>query len=519
MKISIRLKLVVAISLLVMVLFSTAAYMFVGEKKVELAHDIYRNALAFGRLTAAKIVADYDLYLAQNSFVYFNREIAEIFRQNDDIGVVRVVSYNGQLLYDSSRDGEQRYEGPVRMVTDEGVLSEVRSENISVLTQDGRIVFLKEDSYVDWNERDIEPLAEGEMLQHIVVPASDKYAIFYHLDYANLEERIDRVVERIIYLAVFGFLLGVGMSLVMSKRITKSVEQLVYGAERIATGDFKVRVDIKTRDEMKFLGDAFNKMAVDLEASVGAKLYQERVGRELELARQIQKQLVPEIVPKIEGLDIAAGLLPAEEIGGDIYDFIPLSDSKMLMYLGDVTGHGVPAGIVSSIANALLFGYCDDGDLKKVLIDVNRVLDAKTMPTMFMTLCLMKWDADCGKFSYANAGHEQILHFKTAEKKSVFLSSHGIALGMLPDISQKTGVDEVALKSGDFMVIYSDGIPEAWKNEKEKYGHEKLMELVNGLGGMPTAEAIKQAILADVKQYMGNFKQVDDITIMVIKKI
>lgn len=517
--VSIRSKLIVAISLLVAILFAVAAYLFINEKKTELAHDIYVNSLAFARLTSPKISRDYDLYLAQNSFVYFNREIESVFAQNADIGSIAVISYDGELLYDSERDKEKQYEGEARYIEGEVLLAQLKSENISVLTQDGRVVFLKGDEYVDKDEKPVVSLKVGALVDRIVVPGDEKYSVVYHLDYTNLEKRVARVIERILYLALFGILLGVVMSLMMSAQITKPVAKLVEGAGEIAKGDFKVRVDVKTHDEMKFLADAFNKMARDLESSVEARIYKERVGRELELARQIQQRLVPSIIPKVEGIDLAAGLLPAEEIGGDIYDFLPLDHEGMLMYLGDVTGHGVAAGLVSSVANALLFGYADGGDLKKILIDVNRVLKFKTMPTMFMTICLMKWDSASGKFSYANAGHEQIIHFRAAEKKAVFLPSHGIALGMVPDISAKTTVDEVVVKKDDVLVIYSDGIPEAWKNEHEKYGDERLLKVVESFGNMRSSEAIKEAILADVKQYMGSYKQVDDITIMVLRKV
>ena len=108
MKISIRSKLILAISTLIVVLFSIASSLFINEKKRELADDIFVNTLAFSRLTAPSIAYFYDLYLIQNSFVYFNREIAEIFEQNDDVSVVEVVSYDAEGLYNSSYDVDKK---------------------------------------------------------------------------------------------------------------------------------------------------------------------------------------------------------------------------------------------------------------------------------------------------------------------------------------------------------------------------------------------------------------------------
>ena len=324
-----------------------------------------------------------------------------------------------------------------------------------------------------------------------------------------------------IYLALFGILLGMILSFFMSTQVTKPVAKLVAGAREIAKGIFTTRVNIKTSDEIGFLGDAFNGMAKDLEESMEAKLYKERVTRELELATQIQQQIIPaqDKIPKVKGLEIAAGLLPAEEIGGDLYDFLLRENDKLMMYLGDVTGHGVPAGIVSSISNALLYGYQGFADLKQIIIKVNHVLKAKTMPNMFMTLCLMEWDSANEKFSYVSAGHEKLIHFSTRDKKAKLTPAGGIALGMLPDISANVKIENVSLDVGDFIIVYSDGIPEAWNNKKQAYGMDRFVNFVQESAmKMNTAEELKKAILEDVKKFSGDFKQMDDITLIVMRR-
>ena len=525
MKITIRSKLIIAISTLMVVVFAVAASLFVNEKKKEFAQDIYLNMLAFARLTGPTVTYDYDLYLAQNSFVYFNREMAKIFKQNADIGAIKVISYDGEVLYDSKADIEKKYEGDVRKVTDESLLSQVQSKNISMQTVDGQILFLKPNAngdftFVDKNEKPIAGLESGTLLNYLVISGSDKYSVQYTFDYKNLNDRIESMRMRIIYLAAFGIMLGMMMSFVMSAQVTKPIGQLVEGADKIGKGDFKARVNITTHDEMSFLGSSFNQMAADLEKNIAAKIEQDRVKSELKIAGQIQDHLVPDDkdIPKIEGLEIAADLVPAEEVGGDIYDFIKV-ENRLLMYLGDVTGHGVPAGIISSISNALFYGYAGLGDLKKILLEVNRVLKAKTLPTMFMTLCLMQWDALAKKFSYASAGHEQILHYKAATKQAEYKSAGGIALGMLPDISQHVNVVDIDFQPGDYLVIYSDGIPECWKNEKELYGPERLKQALEKFAALGDSDAVKKAILADVSEFAAGYKQMDDITIMVIKRV
>lgn len=526
MKINIRSKLMLAISLLMVVVFSVSAVLFIQEKKTEMADDIYHNVLSFSKLTASQIIENYDLYLAQSSFVYFNKEIQSLFEKNNNISAVKIISFNGEILYDSETDVDKKYEGEER-IADKNLLEQVQSENISLKTIDGNIYFIKTDdngkiSYLDRSEKGIDALKIGTFIDYLIIPASQKYSVLYKFDYKTLQERVFLMMERIVYLALFGILLGVVFSFFMSSKITKPVSALVFGVKKIAKGDFKTRVDITTKDEIGFLGESFNAMAKDLEFSVEAKVYKERVTRELELAMQIQDQLIPneDEIPKMDGIDISAGLIPAEEIGGDIYDFIKVGKDKLLMYLGDVTGHGVPAGIVSSISSALFYGYSEIEDLKKIIINVNKVLDVKMMPNMFLTLCLLEWNASNKKLSYVNAGHEQLIHCSLKNKKTGLLATGGIALGMVDDITPHVKLNTVELEKGDFLIVYSDGIPESWKNENENYGIERLVKFVGEASKtVKTAKEMKEAILKDVKEFAAGYKQMDDITIIVVKRV
>ncbi|MFA5947691.1 MAG: SpoIIE family protein phosphatase [Candidatus Gracilibacteria bacterium] len=524
MRFPIRQKLVVAISMLVILLFSLLAYLFISEKKVEMADDIYVNSLAFSKLTSPSIADNYDLYLAQNSFVYFNREIKGFFEQNRDVSKIDVISYDGKILYDSNEDKDKKYEGNPRYVVDSDMKDQLTSENISFKTLDGRIFYLKEDEnkktiFVDQNEKAISAPEKGTFIKYFMVPVTEKYAVSYEITYDNLNFRIALMAERIIYLAIFGIFLGMIFSFVMSRQITNPISKLVFGVNKIATGDFKTRVEIKTHDEIKFLGDAVNKMAEDLDASMEARLYKERVTSELKIATTIQKQLIPKDIPKIPGVDISAGIIPAEEIGGDMYDFIQINKDRLMFYLGDVTGHGVPAGIVSSIANALFYGYANEIDLKKIMVHVNKVLKAKTMTNMFMTLCLMEWNNFDKKFRYVSAGHEQIIHYKAKEKIAELKPAGGLALGMSPTIEPLLKVNNIDFQIGDYLVIYSDGIPEAWRNEKECYGMERFIAATQQFGNdLVTADALKEAFLADVEQFRNGYTQMDDITIIVVKR-
>jgi len=521
---SLKTKLVLAISALIVVLFGFTTFIFINEKSAELARDIYEHTRNFAELTAADIFSSYDLYLAQKSFVYFNRDLRATFEKLGDLADLQLIKYSGEILYDSKTEKNQQYEGPARMVSDKVLLEQVRSRNPSILTQDtNRVVYLKrtetgETLNVDVNEQAVSPFSPDEKMVYLVQPASDDAVVVYYVSYQSLYDSVNQMMIRSIMLAFFGIGIGILMAFLYAGSITKPLKKLTEGAGILAKGDFKYRVEVKTKDEISVLAHAFNKMAQDLEISTKALVYKERVAKELELAAKIQKEILPKEIPKMPGLDVSAGLIPAEEIGGDSYDFIKIGDNDLLMYLGDVTGHGVPSGIVVSVANALIYNYSKTTDIKEMLVSVNRILKDKSSANMFMTLVMLKWEGLARKLRYVSAGHEQMIHYHAKEKKVTLTPAGGVALGMISNISALLKEQEVIMEIGDTLVIYSDGIPECWKNEKEMYGMSSLKRAVSDYSDLPTAFAIRNALIADVKEYEGKYKQMDDITLIVLKR-
>ncbi|MFC1655395.1 SpoIIE family protein phosphatase [Patescibacteria group bacterium] len=520
---SIKAKLVAVITILVFGLFSAAAFLLIKEQQKESTQDIFFKARSFSELTSPLIVENYNLYLAQNGFVYFNREMAGIFQKTQDIDAIQVFEYSGRVLYDSVLESEKQYQGPERPITDPDLLEQTQAHNPSVHTQEGRTIYLKEDEdgnyeYVDNNEQSIEDLGALERLDYLVYPINDEFAVLFHVNYQRLDDLIKAAALRIVFLAVMGMIVGLLTIIFFANRITKPLKKLTASSGIIAKGDFQHRVTIKTHDELELLGNAFNKMAEDLDKSTKALVYKERVAKELEVAQKIQADLIPKNIPKLEGLDISAGLIPAEEIGGDVYDFLKRDDQNTMFYLGDVTGHGVPSGILGSIANALFFSKLENPNLKEIMVEVNKVIKAKSLANMFLTLCLLNWETTQKKLTFVNAGHEPILHYSKANNSVSVIKSGGIALGMFPDISKMINEQEIQIQPGDYIVLYSDGIPEAWKNEKENYGMERFQSSVQQFGSLENSTAIRNAILQNVKEFIGDYKQMDDITIMIVKR-
>lgn len=526
---SLKSKLILGISIFIIVLLTIVAFIQIHEKEKELINDIFNRSRSFAELTSDKLIEDYKLYLIPNSFIYFNREVQDIFSKNEDIDWIKIVGFDGEVFYDSKEDVGQKYQGEIRMISDEKIIEQIKSKNFSVKASDSdQIVFYKKETLadgriifdaVDRNENMITDIKVDQKVDYMVQPTDDEYIVIYGIRYDSLVERVKATQYRILLLALFGVALGILLAIVFGSTITKPLAALKKGAEVLSTGDFSYRVKINTKDEIRQLADTFNKMAEDLQESTKAMIYKERVGKELELARQIQDALIPKNIPQVAGLDIAAGLIPAEEIGGDCYDFLMPNKNELLFYLGDVTGHGVPSGIMVTIANALFYSYADRGmKLNELLEEVNEVIKAKTLPNMFITLVLMNWKIKEKKFSYVSAGHEKIVYYSAKKDEVSLLPSGGLALGMVKDIGKLLKVYEMSLDKGDVLIIYSDGIPEAWNTSKEMYGMERFQEKVKRYAKFSSALAIKNSVMSDVYMFRQGFKQMDDITCVVVKK-
>lgn len=519
---SIKTKLILGLSILVIFLFSVTAFLLIDEKQKELSQDIYTKARAFSELTAPKITDLYTTLLAEKSFVIFNSEIKDIFHKDEDVKELRLYSFSGDVLYDSAQERDRAYEGATRKITDSDLAARVKSNLPSYLLSDGRTVYLKKDAQgqygaVNENEKEIAQISDTDEIVNIVYPLQSKFAVAFDVTYENLHARVVHTTERIVFLLVFGVLLGLGFGFFFSKRITTPIEKLTQGALVLAKGDFTTRVTVTTRDEVGVLAQTFNTMAHDLEISTKALVYKERVEKELEIAAHIQSQLIPATLPQIAGLDIAASVIPAVEIGGDCYDFIQIDPKTHLIYLSDVTGHGVPSGIVGSVANALIYSYAKSPSLIDILINTNHVLKEKTVSNMFMTLLMMRYRE--GAVDYVSAGHPEMLHYVASDKKVITEKGGGIALGMVPDIANRVSESSVQFGTGDCIVLYSDGIPEAGSERGEQYGMQRFKRALNDHGDLTSAGAIRNALVADVKEFMGKSEQLDDITLVVLKRV
>lgn len=520
---SIKTKLVLAVSILIIFLFSTAGYLLIDEKDKELTDDIYLRARSFAEMSVSEIVSDYEEFLKEGAFVFFNREINDIFRKNEDISEIVLTSYTGNILYSSVEERQRQYEGKKRAIEQNEFSDRIQAVHPSFKLSSGRIVYLDKDEdgnfkYLDSLGVQTPEITNTERIEDIIYPYEGTYAVTYVMTYKFLDERIYNTTERIVLLTVFGILMGLGAFYLLASGITRPLKKLKEGVLVIAKGNFAGRVFVKTKDEIGVLAESVNKMAAELEESMKALVYRERVAKELEVAAKIQQDLLPKKIPAVKGLEIAVGLVPAVEIGGDCFDFLQPDSQNTMIYIGDVTGHGVPSGLVVAIANAIVFSLSRKKNIKDVLIETNNILRAKTSASMFLTMLLVNWNSSSNILSYVSAGHERMIYYSSKKKKVSIFESGGVAMGILPDISGLLTEKKISLDKGDILLMYTDGITEARSGDGELFGVSRLADSLGIHAVNESVDVIKQGIFADVKMFTGGVTQQDDMAVVVMRK-
>ncbi len=316
-----------------------------------------------------------------------------------------------------------------------------------------------------------------------------------------------------------GVLLFLVLTLLVSFSVIFSpLTKIIREMKALLTGRPYRHVMTDKQNEIGVLAHFFNEVTRSLENISGEVKVHQRIRKELDSAQDIQRLLIPTEAPEIPGLCISAKTRPASEIGGDTFDFYK-KDSRYFLYIGDSTGHGIPAGIVMVMVDALLETFIDLKDsLTDILISLNRYLKPHLKPTMFMTMILLEWIPEKHALQWAGAGHEYLIHFKTRQGQIETLKSGGIGVGMIADNTKLVQEQTLILEENDFVVLYSDGIVEAKNMAGETYDLKRLTTLIQSQTTEETVpEELFQKIAVDVGRFMQGQIQLDDMTLIVLK--
>ncbi len=245
----------------------------------------------------------------------------------------------------------------------------------------------------------------------------------------------------------------------------------------------------------------------------------ERLKAELVVATRAQQQMLPAAPPHIPGLEIAASCNPSKDVGGDLFDFLKLPNGQWGIVVADVSGKGVPAALYMTLTKGVLASVteyeCDPG---AILRETNRHLYEACRKKVFVTLFLGVYDPATRVLTYARAGHNPTVYRSRSRNHTELLKPRGMGLGLAGErtFNPTLAVASLQLHTDDVLIFYSDGITEAMNNQQEEYGEERLMEVAVQHDGS-NATTAHDAVLADVKNFLGNVAPQDDQTLVVLR--
>lgn len=340
------------------------------------------------------------------------------------------------------------------------------------------------------------------------------------------------IVLAIVFLIVEIIAAIIGIS--MTRTITGAVHRLYEGTQKVIEGNFSHRIQVTGKDQLADLSNSFNRMAENLETLLVVAKEKERLQSEVEIAREVQSQLYPRVVPQTRSLRITAVCHPARMCSGDYYDYEVIRDTQVAIAIGDVAGKGISAALLmatlqsslrSQLQSALeVAAAAGDGAGRAIIPPLlstshlvsrlNNQLHAYTSPEKYATFCFGIYDEPTGVFTYTNAGHLPPLLVRdgVAERLDV----NGTVVGAFP--FAKFDESRLELKPNDLLVCFTDGITEPENEYGEMFGEERLIELITRSSHL-NDQQIVDVVLESAREWGATDELQDDMTVLLARRV
>ncbi len=374
----------------------------------------------------------------------------------------------------------------------------------------------KKSGYLDMTYKGVDSLvayAANDADQYFVIVVPKSVVMTLPEEVGQMFVNYSKKQTAITGVAVLLALLFVGVVAFFTSRFsTGHILTVIDAWKRLATGDFSVRLQSRTKDERDQLVQAFNEIVPKIEEHM-------RMSKALGLAQEVQQSLLPQCDPLLNGFDIAGASIYRDETGGDYYDFIETyrdGQAGLAVVVGDVSGHGVSSALLMATARALIMLRASmPGDAAGIITDVNRHLSLDTAQTgNFMTFFYCELTECVANIRWVRAGHDPAIVYNPAMDAFNELKGQGVPLGFDDSIEYDSFHHHI--EPGQVIVIGTDGIWEMHNNTGKMFGKGALMEIIRN-NHRATARKIVDIVTEALEQFRGDEAPEDDITLVVIK--
>lgn len=371
-------------------------------------------------------------------------------------------------------------------------------------------------------------LVNNEKVEYLVVPVELGHKIIgkVHIVYSteSIYYQLAKARKQIIILSVILLLFGVVGIYLLSDYFVSPILKITHRIRRFTSGDLETELPLEGAEEFFEISKAFNQMITRLSQDRKNIAAREKMAKEIEVASQIQKTLLPHKLPVISNLDVETFYRAASMVGGDLYDVFQVTDSKYCMVVADVSGKGVPASLVMSMLRTVIQIYVKQMLFpKKIIVSVNDYIKKNIPPGMFVTVFLLMYDSTDNSIQYVSAGHNPMLYFNYSLKKIEELNPKGMPVGLPTredDKFENSIIEEKRImQDNDCFIVFTDGITEAPNREGNLFGVERLKDLIFTIVNDTTISMteLTDKIIDAIDDYTGFNKAVDDISFIVAK--
>ena len=302
----------------------------------------------------------------------------------------------------------------------------------------------------------------------------------------------------------------------IKKIIVDNINQINDDLSEITDGNLDVIVDVHTNHEFSSLSDDINQTVDTLKRYIEEAA--SRIDKELEFAKNIQQNALPSVFPPYPNrneFEIYASMVTAKEVGGDFYDFYLLDDNHLVILIADVSDKGIPAAMFMMQAKTVLKNYAESGlSIDEIFNKANNKLCENNKADMFVTVWMGILDITTGVIEYVNAGHD----YPAVRHNNGLFEFHkekpNLVLACMEDMNYVK--HEIKLEKGDEIFLYTDGVTEATSLDKELYGEDRLLNILNKDMELSREDVCKK-VKSDIDGFVGEASQFDDITMLTLK--
>ncbi len=333
----------------------------------------------------------------------------------------------------------------------------------------------------------------------------------------------------LIVILIAAFISTISMVLYTRNMVTRPIKRLAEATRNFISDKQKneekqkespiEKLQILSNDEIGELTNSVKIMEKEIHTYIDnlttITAEKERISAELNVATQIQADMLPSIFPpfpEYTEFDLYATMNPAKEVGGDFYDFFMADEDHLVMVMADVSGKGVPAALFMVITKTLLKNCAQNNSSPKTILEtVNNQLCENNEADMFVTVWLGILEISTGKLVAANAGHEYPVVKRAGKDFELIKDKHGFVLAGMEDFVYSEY--ELNIEEGDMLFLYTDGIPEATNSENVQFGNERMLESLNSHKDCDVKELLVE-VKKDIESFVGDAPQFDDITML-----